>query len=311
MLRVGLVIHSVTALEFTCAGVMKPKVFIGSSAEARQVVTSLQTALGNDVETTPWTDAFPLSGNTLDSLLRKFSESDFGVFVLAPDDSAIMREKDFKVARDNVLFEAGLFMGMHGKGRTFLVTPMGVPAFHVASDLLGFTTSPYDPERIKSDLRGAMTTVAAEIRLAIDEAAKKYRDLDFTADVQFGEGWTWPLKLLIRIRNGHSVPVALKSIAFDFAPGAPRAKNLTLKQQKFVPTFHLGYWKANGKEVESRNEGMFLDPGKETTIWTAFDPQLGRDKVQELHDRVALGVWRYHLDWQDDRGERRHAELVV
>src|SRR3954452_9542613 len=95
---------------------MKPKMFIGSSTETVPVAYAVQESLDRVVEITVWTQGiFELSRFTLDSLVEELYRSDFGVFVLSPDDIALMRGEDHKVARDNVIFELGLVGGKLGK----------------------------------------------------------------------------------------------------------------------------------------------------------------------------------------------------
>ncbi len=93
---------------------MKPSVFIGSSVEAKKICGALQLAFQHEARVSAWYQTFPLSTGTLDSLLTKFSSCEFAIFVFSPDDLATIRKADYAVARDNVLFEAGLFIGMHG-----------------------------------------------------------------------------------------------------------------------------------------------------------------------------------------------------
>ena len=194
-------------------------------------------ALEHDAECVPWTASFPLTTGTLDALLAKFRVCDFGVFILAGDDKASIREKDFAVARDNVLFEAGLFMGMQGKGRTFLVTPRDAPGYHLATDLSGITTTGYDPDRVPPAPRAALTNVATEVRLAMTEAFQPSRHLDIETEVQFSDKYMMPLKLLVKLRNDHAAPVALRSISFEPAPNVRMASNWKRKKQRNVPTF--------------------------------------------------------------------------
>jgi predicted nucleotide-binding protein len=126
---------------------MKPRMFLGSSVEGKRIADAVALSLDHVVDCVPWPTAFPLSDNTIDSLLATFPDVDFGAFVLSPDDKTTMRERGFEVARDNVLFEAGLFMGSHGKSRTFLITPRDSKNFHIPTDLLGLTPATYDVAR--------------------------------------------------------------------------------------------------------------------------------------------------------------------
>jgi predicted nucleotide-binding protein len=70
------------------------------------------------------------------------SDSDFGIFVFSPDDTAEMRGKLFSIPRDNVVYELGLFSGALGTNRCFFVTPLGND-LHILSDLLGITSGDY------------------------------------------------------------------------------------------------------------------------------------------------------------------------
>jgi predicted nucleotide-binding protein len=75
---------------------MKPKVFIGSSAESLDIAYALQENLEHDGEITVWSQGiFDLSKFTLDALMDVLDSFDFGVFVLAPDDIIKIRGKEF------------------------------------------------------------------------------------------------------------------------------------------------------------------------------------------------------------------------
>ena len=96
---------------------MKPNVFIGSSSEGRPIADAVQVGLHHYARCRVWHQAFTLSMNTIDSIIDGAINSDFAVFVFSPDDMLQLRGTTYEATRDNVLFEAGLFIGMHGKGR--------------------------------------------------------------------------------------------------------------------------------------------------------------------------------------------------
>jgi predicted nucleotide-binding protein len=123
---------------------MLPNIFIASSLEGKDMADAIKLGLDNYGRCTVWHEAFPLSKHTVDVLLTEFAKADFVVFVFSADDRVQIRSDEFEVARDNVLFEAGMFMGMHGKERGFIVSPKDVAAFHMPTDLIGLTTSRYD-----------------------------------------------------------------------------------------------------------------------------------------------------------------------
>src|SRR5450432_4219870 len=115
----------------------KPKVFIGSSVAGLDIAQAVGVNLQHEAWCYPWPTAFGLSMTTIDTLLAKFRECEFAVFVFSPDDKI---ENKYSIARDNVIFEAGLFMGIHGRDKCFIITPFGMPDYHIPSDLYGFTT---------------------------------------------------------------------------------------------------------------------------------------------------------------------------
>eukprot|EP01041_Mallomonas_annulata_P031142 gene31142-53399_t len=85
---------------------------------------------------------FKLGSDGLGDLIKKSSAVDFAVFVFTPDDITTMRNKEVIVARDNVVFELGLFIGALGKDRCYVVKPRGIE-MHLPSDVAGVTTADY------------------------------------------------------------------------------------------------------------------------------------------------------------------------
>src|ERR1035438_5185415 len=84
---------------------LKPRVFVGSSSEGKDMVDEIVIGLEDVAACTPWPMAFPLTKSTLESLLKVFRRHDMAIFVFSPDDDAVIREHAYKVVRDNVLFE--------------------------------------------------------------------------------------------------------------------------------------------------------------------------------------------------------------
>lgn len=120
-----------------------PSLFIGCSTEARDAAEALQSNLRHYAFPVIWSqNTFRLSEDALDSLITATKTHDFAAFVLAANDVRTMRGKQALVPRDNVIFEAGLFMGQLGPSRVFLVTPRDVKV-ELPTDLLGITTADY------------------------------------------------------------------------------------------------------------------------------------------------------------------------
>ena len=122
-----------------------PVLFVGCSAESLPLGRAIQTALSHDpVNVRVWTDnVFRASNFPVESLEQELASADFAVMVLAPDDTVISRETTTDAPRDNVIFELGLFMGVLGRSRTFLVCPRSLD-LKIPTDLLAVTTLSYD-----------------------------------------------------------------------------------------------------------------------------------------------------------------------
>lgn len=93
----------------------KPRLFLASSIEAREVLTQLETILKPWYDVELWTaDFFQPGVSTIDSITSRIWDFDGGVFVLTPDDLLYSRERVGWTPRANVLFELGLFAGVLG-----------------------------------------------------------------------------------------------------------------------------------------------------------------------------------------------------
>lgn len=150
----------------------KSKIFIGSSVEGLDVARAIQRELEHESEVEVWnqSDVFVLGSATLEALETAVTYYDFSIFVFTPDDEVTMREKTAPVARDNVIFEAGLFIGKLGRRRSFIVKPRNV-LMQVPSDLNGITVADYDAT--KDNITAAVGTACTKIR----ESMKKITSL--------------------------------------------------------------------------------------------------------------------------------------
>jgi len=144
----------------------KPRVFVGSSAEGLKVARAIQSALNYDCYMELWTqsDVFTLGIATLEALEAALDRYDYAIFVFTPDDQVTKRNDDAKVARDNVIFEAGLFIGRKGRRNAFIVQPRDL-AIQLPSDLLGITTAKYEAKA--PNLDASVGDACNQIRKAI------------------------------------------------------------------------------------------------------------------------------------------------
>ena len=149
---------------------MKPRVFIGSSAEAADVAHAVQENLEHDALCRVWDQGvFDLSGNTLDNLLNAVSNHDFAVFVFQPDDIVRIRDQAVRAARDNVVFEFGLFIGGLGKERVFYLVPKESVNMHLPTDIIGVTPGNYEPQDKPEELLSALGPFCNRVRRQINE----------------------------------------------------------------------------------------------------------------------------------------------
>jgi predicted nucleotide-binding protein len=147
----------------------RPRVFIGSSSEGLQLAEVIQLGLDHVAECTIWNQGvFGLSSTTIESIVDTAAGFDFAVLILTPDDITTKRGATANSPRDNLLFELGLFTGILGRARTFLVHPRD-SKLHLPSDLAGVTAATYS-ERSDGNLEAAVGPVCTRIKRAMGVA---------------------------------------------------------------------------------------------------------------------------------------------
>jgi hypothetical protein len=289
---------------------MKQRIFIGSSSEGRPVCDALMAQLTGIFEVVPWHIGFPASHTTIDSLLNELATHQFGVFVMSADDSAEVRGKDVKLPRDNVIFEAGIFMGLHGLRRTFLVCPTEPSNFHFLSDLSGVTTIQFDPNAGSHAI--AVAPVAEIIRQAILRANRDLAHVEIKVR-KFKEpdpALTWPVKLHLSVKNPEKVPVTVQSREFRFRGARPATNDYILGGH--VHNIAFRRWsKPSGKHDDQYHEVIYLRPGEEVDGWVALDKTYTFDQLLDLQNKKDIGVWIYRTTWHCESPQVEDHELVV
>jgi parallel beta-helix repeat protein len=144
----------------------KPTIFIGSSAEARELTTRLADLLeaSGAVTVLPWYNAFNFGFAAIEDLARRLDEVDFAAFVMRADDQVRTREQTQGVTRDNVVFELGLFMGKLNRDRTFALVEQGVT---LPTDFKGVTHLPIGSTSSAEEpvsLEGPVAAMVKQIR---------------------------------------------------------------------------------------------------------------------------------------------------
>lgn len=146
---------------------MKPRIFIGSSSESKHVAQAIFEHLEETCEPVLWFhDIFSLSQSNMASLERATKEHDFAVFVFGDDDERRIRGVTDTIARDNVVFEAGLFIGAIGSSRVFIIQSDKFD-FSLPTDFLGWNTGYYS-SRDDGNMLSATATACRKVKASIE-----------------------------------------------------------------------------------------------------------------------------------------------
>ena len=181
----------------------KPRIFLGSSGKQEKLLQALTRGLEEIAHVEPWTTSFNPGTTTLERLVELAHEVDFAAFAFAQDDWTTISPPATPSSgsgqaspRDNVVFEAGLFGGVLGMRRTFILHASGAK---LPSDLLGLTSIRYDAVTTPE-----MKVVSQKLRKAIEDEGR----------VPHIEGLWWQFSLTERSEREPSA-VSLLRISRD------------------------------------------------------------------------------------------------
>ena len=219
----------------------KPRIFLGSSGKQEKLLQAMTRGLSDIAHIEPWTTSFNPGTSTLDRLLELTREVDFATFVFAQDDWTTSSPSDSSQPgsgqaspRDNVVFEAGLFGGVLGMRRTFILHASGAK---LPTDLLGLTIVRYD---------GVLTP--SEVRIVNQKIWKAIENEGRLARV---EGSWWQFSLTERTAKEPSV-LSLLKISRD----RNGALELTGRSWREDGSLSARYWSEAVKEREG-SSGVF------------------------------------------------------
>ena len=294
----------------------KPRIFLGSSGKQEKLLQALTRGLSDIAHVEPWMTSFNPGTSTLERLLELTQEVDFAAFAFAQDDwtasspSASSQPGSGQASpRDNVVFEAGLFGGVLGMRRTFILHASGAK---LPSDLLGLTCVRYDA-LTPSEMR----IVNQKIRKAIENEGHAIRI----------EGSWWQFSLTERTAKEPSA-LSLLKISRD----RNGALELTGRSWREDGSLSARYWSEAAKEREG-SSGVFyywkgerpLDPnapqldGVGEIRLESGDRASGHfttrsDTDPSVNARTAGVYWRAdpeHMGILDGDDDRRRAELIA
>ena len=295
----------------------KPRIFLGSSGKQAKLLQELTRGLEDVARVEPWTTSFNPGTSTMERLLELTREVDFAAFVFAQDDwttdsspSSPLSGSGQASPRDNVVFEAGLFGGVLGMRRTFILHASGSK---LPSDLLGLTTVRYDEALAPAE----MGILHEKLRKAIESEGRLSRI----------EGLWWQYSLTERSAKEPSA-VSLLRISRDRngaleLAGRGWQKNGRLSsrywseatKEKKEPAGVFYYW--NGErpmdpkapQLHGTGEIRLESVDRASGYWTTL-----ADADPQLNMRTSGVYWRAEpddMETLDGRDDEKRAELIA
>jgi hypothetical protein len=139
----------------------KRKIFIGCSQKEIERAQLAKGLLSNDFEVTIWNDsiwetdtpAFKLNDNILQGLLRASLQFDFAVMIGTTDDKVEKKGEVVMQARDNVLFELGLFIGRVGLRRCAFIVDRELDIMEDFKGIVRFSFDSADVDSFRESVR--------------------------------------------------------------------------------------------------------------------------------------------------------------
>ncbi len=153
-------------------------IFIGSASESLDVARTLQAVLNDrrsDLTAEVWDQGtFKASGYTMHDLTRKLSDCHYAIFIFSADDISLIRGQAHLTARDNVILELGIAMGILGQKKCFVFKEENVK---LPSDYYGITAINYH-KPTDDDLRIKINTAATALLNCLDRTSMVYVSWD-------------------------------------------------------------------------------------------------------------------------------------
>jgi hypothetical protein len=295
----------------------KPRIFLGSSGKQEKLLNALTRGLEDVAHVVPWTTSFNPGTTTLERLLELTREVDFAIFVFAQDDWTTNNSVESPLPgsgqaspRDNVVFEAGLFGGVLGMRRTFILHASGSK---LPSDLLGLTCVRYGGATTPAEMR----TVNQKLRKAIENECR----------VASIEGLWWQFSLTERTAREPSA-VSLLKISRDRdgvleVSGSSWQEDGRLSarywseavKEKKDSSGIFYYWKGerpldpNAPQLDGTGEIRMESAERASGYWTTR-----ADMQPELNARTAGVYWRADpedINIMDGRDNQKRAEMIA
>jgi hypothetical protein len=249
----------------------KPRIFLGSSGLQKKLLHALTRGLEDVAHVVPWTTSFNPGTTTLVRLFELAHEVDFAALAFARDDwtaaslpTSPPTGSGQASPRDNVVFEAGLFGGVLGMHRTFILHASGSK---LPSDLLGLTCVRYGEATNASEMRA----VNQKLRKAIENEGRIARI----------EGLWWQFSLTARTLEPSAV--SLMRISRD-RDGALELRGRSWQDDGSLST---RYWSEAVKERKEPSGVFYYWRGERPRDPNAPQQEGTGEIVLESADRAA------------------------
>jgi len=257
----------------------KPRIFLGSSKQQEKLLQAITRGLEDVARVDPWMTSFNPGTTTVERLVELAHEVDFAAFVFAKDDwtmgsvpAATSEGAGQASPRDNVVFEAGLFGGVLGMRRTFILHASGSK---LPTDLLGLTSIRYE-----ATTPSQMKVLNETLRKAIENEGRLARI----------EGLWWQFSLTERNREEPSA-VSLLRIARN------RDGALEVSGQSWQADGRLSakYWSEAVREKKEPS-GLFYYWNGERPLHPNAPKLEGTGEIKLESAERAAGYWTTHAD---------------
>jgi hypothetical protein len=298
-------------------GTEKPRIFLGSSGKQEKLLRALARGLEDVAHVNPWTTSFNPGTTTLERLVELTHEVDFAAFVFARDDwtttgspAAPHADPGQASPRDNVVFEAGLFGGVLGMRRTFILHASDAK---LPTDLLGLTSVRYRERTTPSEVRA----ITEKLRKAIENEGRVARI----------EGLWWQFSLterdarepsalsFLRISRDRDGALELSGRSWREDGGlSARYWSEAAKERKEPPGIFY-YWNGerprdpNAPQLEGTGEIRLESADRAAGYWTTRV-----DTPPQVNARTSGVYWRADpadMGIMDGPDDRQRAEMIA
>jgi hypothetical protein len=236
---------------------MLPKIFIGSSTSGLEVAYAIQEVLDHDADITIWDQGvFDLTSSILTELMNALNTFDFAIFVFTADDPINFKDEELLAVRDNVIFEAGLFLGRLGAGKVFFIKPRNIKRIKLPTDLLGILPGDYDETR--ENLNAAVGAFCNKVRKNL----KKFKT---------GSTQTLPQFNLSKIRE-NSTRHEVKILNDNGDAIATKKLNFTVIEESVAAREHSAFCDSNSmtwdeieiKAIDKLGNNLYIEQIRDT-----------------------------------------------